>query len=145
MEEWRDGSLIPDGCKSCKHLLQCSGGCRVEALVTNGSLKAMDPFATCGEDVISLPGSQAFPPSFLDAKVAVNVPLNWREEPYGIIVASGDGEVAFINQDTALLLRDLIQRGITPISALKDAYQLNQFSLQFLWELVKKKVLVINK
>lgn len=143
MEEWRDGSLIPAGCKSCKYMIECSGGCRVEALVVNGSLSAMDPYATCGEDVISLPKPRSLPADFLKATVAVREPLVWRTEPYGVIVVGdgGSGEVTFLNKETGHFLQALAERGPTLVSTLKELYQLDHDSLRFLWELIKKGVL----
>lgn len=43
MDEWRNGSFLPDECKRCNRKTRCLGGCRVEALVENHSKKATDP------------------------------------------------------------------------------------------------------
>lgn len=45
MAEWRDLSLIPDGCQSCPAFPQiCSAGCRVEGKTHSGSLAGKDPY-----------------------------------------------------------------------------------------------------
>lgn len=40
MDDWRDGSHIPDGCKSCEFLQNCGGGCHAEAMACKTSNKA---------------------------------------------------------------------------------------------------------
>jgi len=143
MEPWRDGSIIPEKCKGCKHLNQCSGGCRVEALVVNGSLDAMDPYATEEGDVASLPEPKRRPPDFLGTTVAVNAPLVQRQEPYGVVVVGGggSGRVTFINEETACFLQILADRGPTRVGVLRETYQLGDNSLGFLWDLVRRGVL----
>lgn len=42
MHEWRDGSFIPEECKSCKELMRCLGGCRVDAIPFTGKSNALD-------------------------------------------------------------------------------------------------------
>lgn len=143
MEAWRDGSLIPGRCKNCRYLNQCSGGCRVEALVVNGSLDAMDPYATGEKDVTSLPKQQPPPSDFFQTTIAVYAPLARREEPYGVIVAGneGYGQVTFINRETDRFLQMLAERGPTKVSVLREAYQLDDGSIRFLWSLLKRDVL----
>lgn len=50
MVEWRDGSLLPQSCQSCKVLPWCGGGCRMEAKMRNGRLDTPDPYMS-PEDV----------------------------------------------------------------------------------------------
>lgn len=45
MNEWRDGSLLPDNCKECHSFPACSGGCRVDALYVSGCKSSNDPYA----------------------------------------------------------------------------------------------------
>ena len=143
MKEWRDGSIIPQKCQSCRYLNQCSGGCRVEALVVNGSLDAMDPYATSEEDVTSLPERQLPPANFSQTVLSVNEPLARRKEIYGTVVSGGGGrgEVTFINEETDQFLQMLIGRGPTEVGALKEAYQLDDKSTGFLWSLLERDVL----
>lgn len=42
MEEWRNGSMIPEGCISCS-TDRCNGGCRAEAYATTGDIRGYDP------------------------------------------------------------------------------------------------------
>lgn len=43
MTEWQDGTIIPQECKTCRALLRCNGGCRIEALTHTGFLSGRDP------------------------------------------------------------------------------------------------------
>jgi len=42
MSMWRDGSLIPEQCKSCNKISSCMGGCRVGAFPQTGRLDMPD-------------------------------------------------------------------------------------------------------
>ncbi|HAT68061.1 MAG: hypothetical protein A2481_01205 [Candidatus Yonathbacteria bacterium RIFOXYC2_FULL_47_9] len=44
MSEWRDGTLLPEGCKQCKSFASCSGGCRVDAMYVSGCKSNQDPY-----------------------------------------------------------------------------------------------------
>lgn len=146
MGEWRDGSLIPTECRSCKHLNACSGGCRVEALVVDGHLSGMDPYATNEDDVLALPRQANPPDDFLQTTVVVNTPLSRRVEPYGVVVSGVGEDIAFINEDTSIFLQQLECEGPAQVKQLQQAYDLNDTSIAFLWFLVGKGVLkVVNR
>ena len=51
MHEWRDGSFIPEECKSCRELSRCLCGCRVDSLPFTGRLDVLD----CISDPANLP------------------------------------------------------------------------------------------
>jgi len=146
MQPWRDGSLIPKGCKACKYLAECSGGCRVEALVVNGRLDEMDPHA-CGEDkVTSLPGRKAPSEEKIQALLCstIKVPtLRERRESLGWIV-SGEHKakkVTFINEDTHTLLKLIQNRPPQKVMDLQAEFNLAQNSISFLYELLRRGVL----
>ena len=42
MEDWRNGSYIPEECKKCDSLSWCMGGCRVDSLPFTGKLNQLD-------------------------------------------------------------------------------------------------------
>lgn len=42
MDEWRNGSFVPDQCKGCKEFLHCLGGCRVDSIPFTGKSNALD-------------------------------------------------------------------------------------------------------
>lgn len=45
MKKWRDGSLLPDECKSCVLLKYCGGGCRSDAYSMHSKSKQLDTTA----------------------------------------------------------------------------------------------------
>lgn len=45
MEEWQSGAHLPTECQQCEALMLCGGGCRLDALITNGDITALDTTA----------------------------------------------------------------------------------------------------
>lgn len=45
MRQWQSGELLPQTCRECKWLEYCGGGCRADALSTNGTICAFDSVA----------------------------------------------------------------------------------------------------
>lgn len=147
MQPWRDGSLIPVKCWECRYLAQCSGGCRIEALVINGALNAMDPHASGPNDVLTLPekeGEGELGPEWMTTKVRASR-LMRREEPFGAVVAGkmGRDAITFINPQTDVFLRLIAERPPRSIQELQEAYGLDEESLTFLQRLIRRGVLEI--
>lgn len=46
MDCWANGEFLPTVCTSCKLVKLCGGGCRMDAKTTNGSIHALDPYAS---------------------------------------------------------------------------------------------------
>jgi radical SAM protein with 4Fe4S-binding SPASM domain len=87
---WRDGSLIPSTCKTCRALPLCGGGCRADSLVVNGSLRAEDPLMQLEDVEAAIAGyrleqqkrrREVVIPSIL----RLNPELRWRREPIGSV------------------------------------------------------------
>lgn len=107
MDTWRDGDYLPMTCKSCKLLLICGGGCRMEAKMRNGSLSSMDPYCS-PEDVDnswrSLQEHFKKTPSKKLIKDFEVKSYRYRPEPFGATVVSGKSR-AFLNSGGFEILR----------------------------------------
>jgi radical SAM protein with 4Fe4S-binding SPASM domain len=87
MDDWRNGSKLPQTCRECKFLAMCSGGCRVDAKYRSGKYNTMEPYAE--PDRVALvklakPETMLLKPK---CRMVVNPNLRARREEFGIFVA----------------------------------------------------------
>jgi len=109
MTEWRDGSFLPDTCRSCEYLGRCSGGCRLEALY-HGDIRGMDSHALGPEAITSPPLKQELQLLPHDTNLKLDPGVIFREEDFGGVVGRFGGKVSFITQRSYELLRSLSNR-----------------------------------
>ena len=85
MKEWREGSFIPEECKSCNVRNLCNGGCRLDAYPITERRDSLDPIAclenvpikfTKQENKKDLPKGQLF--SIPERKVLLKEKYGWR-------------------------------------------------------------------
>lgn len=122
MKEWRDGSLLPFKCRSCKILAWCGGGCRMEAKMRNGSFTTIDPYVmpqdleyTVSEfSKINRKTLLPLPPIF-----RLNPMAKWRLEEFGAVVFVGQRFRCYLNVAAVELLQNL---------RLNQIYQINDFN-----------------
>ena len=139
LNEWRDDSLLPTECKECKHVIQCSGGCRMDCKFY-GNISGMDPCAT-GKDFNFIPQISE-PAVLLDPKVklVVNPALHLRSEKFGTALIVGGNFTSIVTQDSALLLEELAGTAFTL------DYVVNEYNIEpdivgrFFTNLFKQKV-----
>jgi len=101
MTEWRDGSLIPSTCHSCKVLPWCGGGCRMEAKMRNGSLCNIDPYASPSDAdyVLEQLRSRIKQDAPLPSVVRLNPKIRWRPENFGAVVFAGTRFACYLNHE----------------------------------------------
>ena len=110
LKEWRDGSLLPQECKECRYVVECSGGCRMDCKFY-GKINAMDPYATGKDFDLIPPKPEEIKPLSFDVELVVNPTLYLRTEKFGsVMVVDGDFR-SIITPDSARLLSEL--RGTT--------------------------------
>lgn len=110
MQEWRDGAFLYETCKTCPHLLHCSGGCRMDAKIFYGDIRGKDPLMTAPEAVQPVENPLQFDfelPERLHFKDGVQ----YREEDFGGVVKFND-ELVFLNEVGFKTARNLINGGI---------------------------------
>ncbi len=101
MIEWRDGSLMPNICRSCKILPWCGGGCRMEAKMRSGSISNIDPYA-CPSDsefvydqLINRHKTKVALPEI----VRLNPKIRRREESFGATIFVDTHFGCYLNPD----------------------------------------------
>ncbi len=110
LREWRDGSLLPTECKECKHVIQCSGGCRMDCK-HYGNISGMDPYAP-GKDFAYIPQQrEEVTPLDPESALVVNSTLRLRIETFGTALIVDGNFKSIVTSDTAELLEQL--RGTT--------------------------------
>ncbi|MEW6616884.1 MAG: radical SAM protein [Patescibacteria group bacterium] len=141
MEEWRNGSLIPETCRSCKALAFCGGGCRMEAKMINGSINAIDPYAVPEDAEYALSrllsmekNNTPMPNSF-----RVNPKVKMRKEDFGGIVFTGTRLSCYLNKDSFGWLEKLDRKKIYSID---DFSTMPNTFFTFLQKLYNKNALI---
>lgn len=146
MQEWRDGSLLPQTCKRCKILSLCGGGCRMEAKMRFGSLSALDPYSA-PDNIEIFVHELKKEPKKEDSKNIHTFSLNnfrWRKEYFGGIIVVDRKTRVYLDKVGMEALMQIRKGKIYGI----DSKELNWFSIEspieFLSELARKKVISIN-
>lgn len=106
LKSWRDGSMLPQECKECKHVIECSGGCRMDCKYY-GNQCSMDPYAT-SKDFAYIPQKRAkVEPLDPNTKLVVNSTLCLREEEFGIALIVDGTFKSIVTADSVELLKEL--------------------------------------
>lgn len=106
MQEWRNGAFLNDTCRSCDYLMQCSGGCRIDAKIFHGDIRGRDPLMT---------GPSAVKPAENPMKLDFNLPelvkfrqgVQVRSEEFGGVAKYND-ELVFLNDSGYQTMLDLL-------------------------------------
>ena len=144
LKSWRDGSLLPEECKECKYLRECSGGCRMDCKYY-GKIDAMDPYAT-GKDfqAIQCPRKEGVLLS-CDTKLIVNPSLFLRTESFGIAIVINGVFKSVITADSAKLLNEYSNTVFT-LDDVLIKYPLNKEVLcRFFSRLFSQNVVMLEK
>lgn len=146
MAEWRDMSLVPDGCKKCKLLARCQGGCRINALTMHGRLDADDIWTQHEHEcpAVKVPEVKDLPG---DAVLEVTpAGLRVREENDGMYMVCGSNgrQAAFVSAEVVKLL-DLVRESgkmtVSEIAALGDADPADMHVQEILRHLTGRRIL----
>ena len=142
MTKWRDGSMIPVTCKSCKVLPWCGGGCRMEAKMRNGSLLELDPYASPPDVdyVFTQLTSHDKKELFLPATVRVNPRMRWRSEDFGAAFFVGARFACYLNHKGLKLIQGLPRNDDLSTSYLVD--KLGKDQDKFVADLIERGILV---
>jgi radical SAM protein with 4Fe4S-binding SPASM domain len=106
LKSWRDGSMLPVECRECKHVIECSGGCRMDCKYY-GNVCSMDPYAT-SKDFDYIPRKrekvELLEPN---ARLVVNSTLCMRLEKFGTALIVDGTFKSIVTTDSVELLKDL--------------------------------------
>ena len=122
LEAWRDGSMLPQECKDCKFVVQCTGGCRMDCKYY-GCISGMDPYAT-GKDFEYVPKKpEPIPLVEPWARFKVNPALKLREESFGTALIVAGSFKSVVTADSAELLSELGQSAFS-VNEIAEKYGL---------------------
>jgi pyrroloquinoline quinone biosynthesis protein E len=142
MTEWRDGSMMPVVCKTCKILPWCGGGCRMEAKTRNGSSSETDPYISIPDIdyVFGQLTSRKKPTPSLPSVVCLNRKMRWRPEEFGAAVFVGTRFGCYLNHKGLALIQSLQPNADILTADLVKRLGVGQE--KFVIGLVERKVLV---
>lgn len=142
MTEWRNGSLIPETCRSCKVLPWCGGGCRMEAKMRNESLCDIDPYASPldADYVFEQLKSRSKQDEPLPSVVHINPKIRWRLENFGAVVFTGTRFACYLNPEGFRWLQKIPLDVDIPTLDLSERF--GKMQEGFIEGLVLRKVLV---
>ena len=151
MQEWRDGSLIPEECWDCGYLVKCRAGCRMMSKYAQGiegELNQQSPYASKDGVLVDLPPSQVRnpPDGFLDMSLAISSRVKFREEEFGGVAGVGRRNLALVNDSSFSLLRRLDQKKGFTLREVRDKFNFDtQELLAFFGQLFINNIVVKAK
>jgi len=94
MQDWRNGDYLHPICRECQWLMQCSGGCRMDAKIYYGDIRERDPLMSKPENVRPAPKKS----NVVDLPVEMQFrrEVGTRAEEFGGVVKFND-ELVFLN------------------------------------------------
>lgn len=98
MRAWRSNSWLPKECQPCELKDYCGGGCKVEALLSHGSLSSQDPY--CDYSQLPLTSSDRVLPKDVPSELVLNPETRFRPEAFGGILFESPS--SWVAVDTAL-------------------------------------------
>ncbi len=105
MEEWQSGTYLPAECQQCEALMFCGGGCRLDALITNGDIVSLD--TTANRNNI---GRNYSPPVISpldeDEQYCLNPAVNYLEEDGCVRLSLGNKFEYVSEQFFSILLQE---------------------------------------
>lgn len=140
LREWRDGSLLPDRCKECQHLSVCGAGCRATCQFF-GDIKSLDPDVAEACDFKPIVGDKnKIELVDKNLRLRVNPLLRLREENFGTVLTTGKSKIAVVTNDSAYLVKKLIEKGVFVFSEVFIEYSLDETAHKFLSMLYNKGI-----
>ncbi len=113
MAGWHEGKFIPEGCRDCRVVAACRGGCRVNTLISG--LKNVDYYADT-QRLVGLPQERLtsrLPEKISDVptKVMVCPQIRFRDETFGALVYKiSPLVIVLVNRGAAIFLRTMLKR-----------------------------------
>ncbi len=98
MKEWRSGELLPEGCQKCDARKNCGGGCKIEALLSTGSMKDQDPYCDYSQLPLSMTARKIVPAELTD-EYLFHPRLKLREEEFGGVLYLSPSRWAPVNRE----------------------------------------------
>jgi radical SAM protein with 4Fe4S-binding SPASM domain len=151
MEAWRNGSLIPERCRSCDYVARCGGGCRVAGLFNpcgEGNSNQEDiytrtPSVIANMEIGEFAKSKKIPDGFSGMVLRISDEAKAREEDFGGVVSVNGVRARLITPSSFKLLEELEQRSDFTLLNLSSEFDCSVRQLtDFLGVLYLDKVVV---
>jgi radical SAM protein with 4Fe4S-binding SPASM domain len=152
MQQWRDGSLIPEECWDCKFLTRCKAGCRMMgkyAKGTEGNLDDPDLYTSNERSVIRdwVPSEELeLPEGFYSLPLSLSSEVKLRLENFGGAVALYGRNPVLVNNFSFTLLQNLKQRKMFMLNEIGDEFGLDQGEIEsFFGPLYARNIIIKNE
>lgn len=146
MDDWRNWDYLPEKCKKCEHLSDCSWWCRLDAEWSNGNIRDMDPFAK-EENISKVQNIKKYNIIKLESlkyktlKIVNNIII--RKEKDGYLIGKWLNQV-YVTNDSWELVQYLKILDKFSISSIIQEFDVNEDVLdKFLFLLYKKDIIQI--
>jgi len=125
MDDWRNGSFIPEECKKCTSLSMCMGGCRVDSLPFTGRLDRLDTISNMANYPIKYIKEPTNPhvKFYLTDSFVVPNNINFTQEKEGFYRVAVNRKYMFI---TPALFEFLSTRNIFTLSDLAKEFHVSE-------------------
>lgn len=150
MKLWASPDILPNGCKSCKAVVVCEGGCRMSAKLVSGCYGGKDMYMkgpiTNMERVLKLPFKKEEEKetiNFQETDVfSFNSSVILRKEDFGGVVYSNN-KVDFLTNKGVDFLLNLKSKDTFSIESIKKENELEADKISFLFnKLYKNKIIM---
>ena len=142
MADWRRGDYLPEICKSCKILIYCSGGCRMEAYARTKNLAALDPWCTgANKDISKLLERETEEIEF-DKKYKFIKKLFFREEKEGYIIVTEDDQTLNVSFSSILLIKYLSEQNAFSLSDVMYKFNIDKENLKSFFRIFLSKKII---
>ncbi|MEK7070070.1 MAG: radical SAM protein [Patescibacteria group bacterium] len=148
---WASPDILPNGCKSCKAVVICEGGCRMSAKLVSGCYDGKDMYMkdpiTSMERVLKLPlpfkEAEEETINFQETDVFnFNPSVVLRKEDFGGVVY-GNNKVDFLTNKGLDFLLSLKSKGVFSIESIKEENELEADKISLLFnKLYKNKIIM---
>lgn len=141
ISEWRDGSLLPQECKSCNMKDICKGGCRVDAFPFSGKLNSLDTTARIDNIPIRFNKLEELH-HYSESDIFVVNPLKVVEEEFGYRISSKTSYI-FVTKE---LLDFLISNSKFTSSDIIKGFSVNSFTANnIIQRLIKNGIIHLER
>ncbi|KKS26609.1 MAG: Radical SAM domain protein [Candidatus Yanofskybacteria bacterium GW2011_GWC2_41_9] len=151
MAHWAKQDYLPEICRSCSILKQCSGGCRMEAKMLNGGIYNLDPYAMPQNvpNIISQfnQSEKCAPGLELCEAYQINKRVRTRKEDFGSIIFIGNTMAGYLDERLTMFVNFLKSGTYRPqklgdlVLSAESQYHFEN-GLQVITNLVLKKILI---
>lgn len=152
MAHWAKQDYLPETCRNCSILKQCSGGCRMEAKMLNRGIHNLDPYAMPQNVPSVITGFNQLENDTNDTlevelhgAYQINKRVRTRKEEFGSVVFIGSNLAGYLDERLTKLINFLklsVPQEVEDLILFAESECCFKNGLQVIQTLVLKKILV---